>query len=51
MESPEREERHKWAERIFEAMVAENIPNLKNTLLQIQESQQTQSRINSEINT
>lgn len=33
MEIPEGEEWLKWAERIFEEMVAENILNLKNTNL------------------
>ena len=32
VEAPEGE-RNKWAERIFEEMMAENFPNLKNTNL------------------
>ena len=44
---PEGEEREKGPEKIFEEITAENFPNIgKETLIQVQEAQQVQYRIN-----
>lgn len=45
----ESQKEKKRAERIFEEIMAENVPNLKDINLHIQEAQQTPSRRNSEI--
>jgi len=44
---PEEEERQKWAENVFQEIIAENCPNLgKETDIQIQMAQRTSIKIN-----
>ena len=44
---PEREEREKWPEKIFEEIIAENFPNIgKETYIQVQELQRVLYTIN-----
>ena len=42
---PEGEEREKWVEKVFDEIMAENIPNLKKeTYMQVQESQRVPNK-------
>ena len=43
---PEGEEKEKWIENIFEEIMAENFPNLKETDFKIQEAQRAPNKLN-----
>ena len=43
---PEGEEREKGIKNIFEVIIAENFPNLKETGIQVQEAQRIPNKIN-----
>ena len=47
IEVPEGEEKEKVTENIFEEIMAENVPNLKETDIKIQEAQRAQNKLNS----
>ena len=49
---PEEEEKKKWYEKIFEEIIAENLPNMgKEIFNQVQEAQRVPHRINPKGNT